>query len=73
MHIREATIDAMGGTPDLFSPDRGWDEWDEKAKRLLSAPELARPADEPATGKDDNHQKRTKNRLARGVEGKNQL
>ena len=34
-HMERVTLDVMAGTPDLFGPKGGWDEWDEKAKKLL--------------------------------------
>lgn len=33
--LREVTLDEMGGTPDLFEPRRGWDDWNERAMEAL--------------------------------------
>lgn len=35
--LRSVTLDGMGGMPDLFGPDVGWDEWDRSVVILLSA------------------------------------
>jgi hypothetical protein len=40
--VREVFPETMGGTPDLFQPDCGWDAWEEKAKAILSQPEEPR-------------------------------
>jgi hypothetical protein len=34
--LEQVTPEAMGGTPDLFHPEGGWDAWEKKAKRALS-------------------------------------
>lgn len=39
--LEAVLLDNMGGTPDLWAPDGGWDAWDERARAalaLLSAP-----------------------------------
>jgi hypothetical protein len=33
--LKEVLIDSMGGMPDLFCPDHGWEEWDERARAAL--------------------------------------
>lgn len=35
MMLEQVTLDAMGGTPDLFGPDCGWDDWDHKVEAIL--------------------------------------
>lgn len=32
-----ATTKAMGGTPDLFAPDGGWDAYDQRVERIEAA------------------------------------
>ena len=34
--LREVLPENMGGTPDLFGPDGGWDEWEARAKVALA-------------------------------------
>jgi hypothetical protein len=34
--LKEVTLDEMEGTPDLFYPDRGWEEWNDLAMKLLN-------------------------------------
>lgn len=34
--LKQVTIDSMGGTPDLFCPDDGWDAFDQNVKEILN-------------------------------------
>jgi hypothetical protein len=34
--LKAATLDEMGGTPDLFRPTGGWEKWDQWATDLLA-------------------------------------
>jgi len=41
--LKAATIEEMGGEPDLFHPEPSWDEWNEEATETLKAIEALTP------------------------------
>jgi hypothetical protein len=40
--VREVMPDVMGGAPDLFWPDGGWEAWEERARAALAPPRPGR-------------------------------
>jgi len=42
--LQEATLDNMGGKPDVFAPEEGWDKWDRRVTDALNGKGALRKA-----------------------------